>query len=87
VADLLNRGLAYKIFENESTIAYFDGKDLTFLQNLRTCIQRLYDRDKRLNLYPKNFWIVDKGLSSRIDSVNLESLVKTLNSSLLQNAP
>jgi hypothetical protein len=68
-------------------MAYFDGQESTFLQNLRTCIQRLYDRDKRLNLFPKNFWIVDKGLSARIDSVNLDSLVKTLNSSLLQNAP
>ena len=67
IADLLNRGLAYKIFENESVMAYFDGQESAFLQNLRTCIQRLYDRDKRLKLYPKNFWIVDKGLSARID--------------------
>jgi hypothetical protein len=64
-------------------MAYFDGQESTFLQNLRTCIQRLYDRDKRLNLYPKNFWIVDKSLSSRIDKVNLEALVKSLNSTLL----
>lgn len=38
IADLLNRGLAYKIFENESVMAYFDGQESPFLQNLRTCI-------------------------------------------------
>lgn len=64
-------------------MAYFDGQDSTFLSNLRTCIQRLYDRDKRLNLYPKNFWIVDKGLGLRMDQINMESYVKSLNSSLL----
>lgn len=37
------------------------------LSDLKRCIQRLYDRDRRLNLFPKDFWIVDKALSQRID--------------------
>ena len=31
IADLLNRGVAYRIFENEVIMAYFDGKDSVFL--------------------------------------------------------
>ena len=87
IADLLNRGVAYRIFENEQIKAYFDGNDSTFLTNLRTCIQRLYDRDKRLNLYPKGFWIVDKALNARIEHANLESAIKNISPSLLTNAP
>lgn len=87
IADLLNRGVAYRIFENEPIMAYFDGKDSDFLTNLRTCIQRLYDRDKRLKLYPKGFWIVDKVLMARIGNVNFDTVIKNLSLSLLQNAP
>lgn len=63
--------MAYRIFESEVIMSYFDGKDSVFLNNLRTCISRLYDRDKRLNLYPKGFWIVDKVLNARIENANL----------------
>jgi hypothetical protein len=31
IADLLNRGVAYRIFESEEIMAYFDGKDSAFL--------------------------------------------------------
>ena len=46
----------------------FDDK---FRENLKFSISRLYDRDRRLNLYPKEFWIVDKsyiGLADRVVS-------------------
>ena len=87
IADLLNRGVAYRIFESEVIMAYFDGEDSPFNSNLRSCIQRLYDRDKRLNLYPKGFWIVDKALNARIENVNFESIIKNLSLTLLKNAP
>ena len=41
--------------------------DKTFRDNLKECINRLYDRDKRLNLYQKDFWIVDKNMTTMID--------------------
>lgn len=82
MADILNRVVAYRIFS--ASDAFFDEQ---MLDNLRGCLQKLYDRDKRLNLYPKDFWIVDKSMAARIDQLNLDSLVKSVNLTLLQNAP
>ena len=80
IADLLNRGLAYRIFQNETTMQYFEPR---LLESLKSCIQRLYERDKRLKLYPPNFWIVDKKAAERVDQLNLNSVVKTINLTLL----
>jgi len=87
IADLLNRGLAYKLFsqQDESLLAYFENTKV--LENLKKCIQRLYERDKRLKLFPPNFWIVDKRTAERIDSLNIDSVIKSINQSLLVNAP
>jgi hypothetical protein len=38
--------------------------DKTFIDNLKKAINRLYDRDKRIGLFPKDFWIVDKSIES-----------------------
>jgi hypothetical protein len=84
IADLLNRGLAYRIFQTEAAAAYFDP---SLLDNLRACISRLYERDKRLKLFPADFWIVDKSLASRVDQVDLEAVSKVISFSLYQNAP
>ena len=34
----------------------------SFRDDLKECLGRLYDRDKRLKLFPKDFRIVDKNL-------------------------
>ena len=84
IADLLNRGLAYRIFQTEAAAAYFES---SMLENLRACVARLYERDKRLKLFPADFWIVDKSLASRVDQVDLEAVSKVISFSLYQNAP
>lgn len=53
-------------------MAYFSDETL---QTLKTCIQRLYDRDKRLKLYAKDFWIVDKVQGQRVGQINLDAAI------------
>jgi hypothetical protein len=86
IADLLNRGLAYSIFRNDQALAYFSSS-LQLLPNLRQCISRLYERDKRLKLWERDFWVVDKSLAGRVDQVNLEAVSKGIGTTLYENAP
>lgn len=49
-----------------------------FREELKDSISRLYDRDRRLQLYPKDFWIVDKnlmGLAERINPNDIKNFV------------
>ena len=55
----------------------------SFKDNLKKAIQRLYDRDKRIGLFPKEFWIVEKNLSH----LKAEGLIKIISKTLLSNAP
>jgi hypothetical protein len=64
-------------------MSYFKAE---MIENLKKCIQRLYDKDKRLGLYPTNFWIIDKKLTN-LDNYNLDQLCKNINKTLLENAP
>ena len=52
---MLNR-IAYRVFENEKSMSVFDS---FFLDNLKSVLQRLVNRDMRLNLFPQNYWVVD----------------------------
>lgn len=72
------------MFYNEQTAAAFDDSLKTIL---KLCISRLYERDRRLKLFPKDFWTVDKTIASRVDFLNLEAISKTVSLSLYQNAP
>lgn len=61
---------------------YFDSP---FKENLKKCVHRLYDRDKRIGLFPADFWVMDKSLD--INVYTSDALVKMVPHSLLQNAP
>jgi len=54
-----------------------------FQKNLRKAIDRLYDRDKRLELLPKDFWLVEKEMATRLQDVNPEKLASIVNLTIL----
>lgn len=43
--------------------------DEFFTENLTKTIERLVDRDRRLKLFDKSFWIVEKHLEKNFESL------------------
>tara|TARA_B110000285_G_C15092558_1_gene599957 strand:- start:130 stop:819 length:690 start_codon:yes stop_codon:yes gene_type:complete len=58
-----------------------------FLENLKKAITGLYDRDKRLKINGDNFWIVEKDIGEKLESLNHEQITNAINSTLLVNLP
>jgi hypothetical protein len=68
VSYLLNN-LAYRIFYDPGNMSHFQPE---FLENLKKAITGLYDRDKRLKINGANFWIVEKDIGEKLESLNHE---------------
>jgi len=83
VSYLLNN-LAYRIFYNPSNMSHFAPE---FLENLKKALTGLYDRDKRLKINGDNFWIVEKDIGEKLESLNHDQITKAINSTLLVNLP
>lgn len=58
-----------------------------FLENLKKALTGLYDRDKRLKINGDNFWIVEKDIGEKLESLNHDQITKAINSTLLVNLP
>ena len=70
VSWILNN-IAYRVFYDAQYESCF-GEE--FKNNLKKAIVGLYDRDVRLELFPENFWIIEKDLFTRYNKLKNDEL-------------
>jgi len=82
ISQLLNR-IAYEIFTRDLD----DNLPRAMVDNLVKAVQRLYDRDQRLKLFEKDFWLVNKDLSKRLEGVPADKILGIIGEKVIQNVP
>jgi len=82
-AQLLNK-IAYRLHQSEQA-ANEVNEDLRDL--LKSCVSRFYDRDRRLGLYPADFWIVDRSLLVQRGEPNLKNFNQLVLNNCQQTVP
>lgn len=83
VAWILNN-IGYRVFFNNQYEAAFTDE---FKHNLKKAIVALYDRDSRLELFPENFWIIEKELFTKYKRLKNDEVTSQIPHSLLINMP
>lgn len=58
-----------------------------FLKNLQQVLQKLVSRDMRLQLFPKNFWVIDSKLERAYEALKFKKIAKLLSATVLQHCP
>ena len=58
-----------------------------FITNIKKSLTALYDRDKRLNINPENFWVIEKDILMRMDKLSNEELTNSISHTIIINIP
>ena len=83
VSWILNN-IAYRVFYNAQ---YESCLSTEFKANIKKAIIGLYDRDNRLQIFPENFWVVEKDIFTRLNKLKNDELTTQISHSLLVNVP
>ena len=79
---MLNR-CAYRVFKHEGTM---QNHSPFFLDSLKNCLQRLVIRSSRLQLFPDQFWVCEKGFDNA-DHMTFRDLEQRFSLTRLHNCP
>jgi hypothetical protein len=83
VSWILNN-IAYRIFWSSQSMSRFTTE---FLENIKRAITGLYERDKRLKINGENFWIVEKDMYGKYESLSNQEVTLAVPHSLLLHVP